>query len=97
VQLPEIMIDPTITQETETMTDPTTTNPITPKYNARLIIGRIGRSEISGAVTGTVVSSFSASSREEAAARAQQEANRLGKRVWLSLIGSDATLFTPAS
>jgi hypothetical protein len=88
VQLPEIMIDPTTTQATETkMTT----------YTARILSGRLRTSKISGAVTGTVESSFSASSREEAAARAQREANRLGKRVWLSLIGSDATLFTPAS
>ncbi|MFA4975015.1 MAG: hypothetical protein WC683_20615 [bacterium] len=77
------------------MTELTTTNPTTTKYNARLLIGRISHSKISGAVTGTVESSFSASSREEADVRAQLAANRLGKRVWLSLIGSDATLFTP--
>jgi hypothetical protein len=82
------------------MTNPTTTNPTTTqatetKYNARLLTGRISHSKISGAVTGTVESSFSASSREEASTRAQLEANRLGKRVWLSLIGSDVTLFTP--
>jgi hypothetical protein len=64
-------------------------------YNARILSGRLRHSRASGAVNGTVECTFVAKSRDEAADIAQQESNRLNKRMWLSLIGSDTELFIP--
>jgi len=76
-----------------------TTYQITDKSVARYpnarILRTLDKQGASAAVTGNVVRTFAAASYDDATATAQQEADRLGRRVWLSLIGSDTELFAP--
>lgn len=62
--------------------------------NAR-ILRTLDKQGASAAVTGNVVRTFAAASYDDARTIAQQDADRLKRRVWLSLVGSDIELFAP--